>query len=239
MTIELPTKKRPVSRDLGKQAIFLYGPPGVGKTTFANGFPETLFLATEEGQGFIECYHQAVGSWKDFCESVTELKGKGGKRFQTIAIDTVDMLWKHCMEYIGKKHGFEHPSDEDYGKGYELISDEFRRWINRLLSLGKGVIMISHSKDETVKTRVMEITKTMPTIPKSARKIVLPLASVIIYAGFRWKKNPKTGEKVEKRVAIMQPSETLEAKDRTGRFPRHPMPLRAHKFIEAFKRGSK
>lgn len=235
MGLELPKKKRPVTKELGGQSILIYGPHGVGKTVFANELTDsTLFIATEEGQGFIECYHESCGSWKKYLSILEALESGQAKQYQAFAVDTIDALYMHCSYYVGKKHGFEHASEEDWGKGYQLIREEFQRGLNRLLELGKGVIMISHAQDREVKTRVMTITKTMPTMPGSARRVILPLVSVIIFAGFKWVKDEKTGEKIEKRVAIMKPSENLEAKDRTGRLP-EVMPLRASKFIKAYR----
>lgn len=235
MGLKLPTKKRPVTRDLGGQSILIYGPHGVGKTTFANELTDsTLFLATEEGQGFIECYHEGCHSWKKYLAILEALKEGQADQYKAFAVDTVDALYMLCAQYIGQKHGFDHASDEDWGKGYQLIREEFDRGLNQLLALGKGVVLISHSQDREVKTRVLTITKTMPTMPGSARRVILPLVSVIIYAGFKWVKDEKTGEKIEKRVAIMKPSENLEAKDRTGRLP-EVMPLKAKLFVKAYK----
>jgi DNA polymerase III delta prime subunit len=234
MGIELPKKKRPVTKDLGGQSILLYGPHGIGKTTFANELTEsTLFIATEEGQSFLECYHQSCQTWKQYLEILEALRDSED-RYKAFAVDTVDNLYNHCAYFVGKKHGFDHASDEDWGKGYQLIREEFQRGLNRLLSFNKGVVLISHSQDREIKTRVSTITKTMPTMPGSARRVILPLVSVIIYAGFKWVKDEKTGEKIEKRVAIMKPSETLEAKDRTGRLP-EVLPLRAARFIKAYR----
>lgn len=235
MTIELPSKKRPVTKELGGQSILIYGPPGVGKTTFANDLTDsTLFIATEEGQGFIECFHQSCRAWVDFIDIIRELKGKAGERYKAFAIDTADMLYEQCMEHVGKKHGFTYPAEDDFGKEWKLVRSEFQRGLNQILGLNRGVILISHSQDRTIKTRTSEITKTMPTLPGSARKVIIPLVSVIIYAGFKWVKDKETGEKYEQRRAIMVPSETLEAKDRTGRLPES-MPLRASKFIKAYR----
>lgn len=234
MTIELPDKKRPVTKDLGGQSILLYGPPGVGKTTFANELTDsTLFIATEEGQGFIECYHESCPTWKKYIDIIGALKDGQAKKYKAFAVDTADQLYEHCMEYVGKKHGFDYPAEDDFGKEWKLVRKEFQRGLNELLTIGRGSILISHSQDREVTTRSSKITKTMPTLPGSARKVILPLVSVIIYAGFKWVKG-EDGEKVEKRMAIMKPSENLEAKDRTGRMP-DVMPFRASKFIKAYR----
>jgi DNA polymerase III delta prime subunit len=235
MAIELPSKKRPVSKELGGQSILIYGSPGVGKTTFANELTDSI--ATEEGQGFIECFHQSCRTWEDYKDILAELKGKKGGLYKAVAVDTVDALYTQCAKHVGKKHGFDHASDEEWGKGWELIRNEFDEGLNRLLALGKGTVFISHDQTKDVKTRVMTISKTMPTLSGSARKVVLPLVSVIIYAGFSWVKDEQGTGKRERRVAIMKPSENLEAKDRTGRLPEM-MPLRAAKFIKAY-RGEK
>jgi len=221
---------------LAGQFILIYGPPGVGKTTFANEMGDTLFLAPEDGQRFLEVYYVGINSWQDFIDSIKQLKAKPkrAKRFKTIAVDTIDNLYAHCAYYVGKKLGFEHPSDEDWGKGYEAIREELRRGLNALASLHKGIVLISHSQDREVKTRTITLTKTMPTLARTAAKIIFPMCSVIIYAAFKNFKDKETGEVVQKHVAYMKPTEHYEAKDRTGRLP-EVLPLRARKFLSAYK----
>lgn len=239
MTVKLPTKKRPINLDLGGQFILIYGPEGVGKTTWANGFPDTLFFATEDGQRFLELLHMPINSWQDFLDAYQLLrKKKARKRYKTFAIDTIDNLWNFCVEHVGKKHGFTHPSEEKWGKGYDLIKSEFTRGMVRLANLGTGIILVSHAQDREVKTRTLTLTKTMPTLPNQARRVIMPMASVIIYASFKTVKDKETGETKEIRVAITKPTESTEAKDRTGRLPPS-MPLRAKRFIKAFKEGKK
>jgi len=237
MSVEhLPKKKRKVSFNMSDHIILVYGPPGVGKTTWASRFPDALFLATEDGQRAVECYHVEVNDWKDFVAATKLIRGKEGKRFRTIIIDIVDNLYKFAQDAACAKLGIEHPADKDWGKGWEATRDLFKKGISALTSTGKGLILISHSMEREVKTRALSITKTMPSFSRGAAKVIEPMAGIIVYAGCKWVKNKKTDEKEEKRYAIVKPQESLEAKDRTGRLPTA-LPLDGDLFQEVFEKG--
>jgi ABC-type iron transport system FetAB ATPase subunit len=46
-----------ISKNVAKPPrIAIYGPPGIGKTTFAAGAPNPVFILTEDGLGDLE-YH--------------------------------------------------------------------------------------------------------------------------------------------------------------------------------------
>jgi len=237
MAIEhLPTKKRKVSFNLSDHIILVYGPPGVGKTTWASRFPDALFLATEDGQRAVECYHVEINDWMDFISATKLIRGKEGKPFRTIVVDIVDNLYKFAQDAACAKLGIEHPADEDWGKGWEATRDLFKKGITALTSTGKGLILLSHSMEREIKTRALTITKTTPTFSRGAAKVIEPMAGIIVYAGFKWIKDKKTGEKSEHRYAIVKPQEFLEAKDRTGRLPSS-LPLDGDLFQEVFEKG--
>ncbi len=226
----LPKEKTLKSKKLEDYSILLYGPPKIGKSTFASRFDKLLFLATDPGLKHLDVYQTPIPNWVTFKSVVKELQKKPNK-FNNIAIDTVDILYKHCSNYVCSKFNFEHPSDEEWGKGYELIQNEFAKWVLKLTYLPGGIIFISHSQDKDVRTRVQRINKIMPTIPGSCRKIIIPLVDIIAYCGF-----DVTGEdsdRKEKRVIIVEPSESLEAGDRTGRLPKK-LPLSYKAFRRYF-----
>ena len=122
-----------------------------------------------------------------------------------------------CVKYICEKRGIVHQSDEPYGKAYDIILAEFETEIEKLVGAGKyGLFFISHAVDKERKTRFSTITKTEPTVPKQAYKILYPMMDVVAYMGF----DPNSGPDNEaSRRIYFQPTESMEAKDRTKLLP--------------------
>ncbi len=179
----LPQTKTPPGLDPSTAKVLLYGNPKIGKTTFgAQWDPDhTLILATEPGTGGLEAFVQPIGSWEELREAGGELAA-GDHPFKTVILDTTDEAFRMCQEFVIKKHKITHPSDLDFGKGWALLSDEFRLRIGKLASLGLGVIFISHAKDEEVKQRVGSITRAVPTLTGQAGKFLTGFVDVILYA---------------------------------------------------------
>ena len=75
-----------VSSDLSSYAIYLYGPPKSGKTTFASQMPQPLILAAEIGYKAIPGVKAIdVSTWADIKKVIRELKDPRAKDlFKTI-----------------------------------------------------------------------------------------------------------------------------------------------------------
>jgi hypothetical protein len=217
----LPTDKTKPTLSAETAKGLLYGPPKIGKTeTIANLDPDhTLMLATEAGYGALEAFVKPVGSWTEFRAVGPELK-KGGHPFTTLAVDTVDELFKFCTDQVMKDLKITHPSDLDYGKGWAAVTDEFRLRVGALCSLGLGVWFISHSVDRDVKTRTGgELTVTSPSLSGKAREWLLGFVDYILYA------RSEVGEEGETRVVRTVATENYVAGGRVV-LP-DPLPLNA------------
>ncbi|SDY22392.1 ATP-binding protein [Thermoactinomyces sp. DSM 45892] len=227
----LPTEKKEPKKKLEDYSILLYGQPKIGKSTFCSQMDNPLFLATEPGLEALSVYEAKVPDWTTFLGYCSLLE-KGDHSFKTIVIDTVDNVWKSCSEYIKERQGIQHESDLAYGKGWQMVKDEFFRAIRKLSLLPYGLVFISHVDLIEVKTRVSTINKAVPSIPKSGRDLVLAMVDLILYA-----ESVVTNEG-EIRVLRTGPSENWEGGDRTehafGRKLPHTLPLDFGQFQSAF-----
>lgn len=208
----LPTKATKPKQEFEMFTTLIYGAPKTGKSTLASQFDNPLFLATEAGLNSLETYNISIDSWETFLEVCKEISTEK-HNFKTIVIDTVDNLFNFCSAFICKKNNIQHESELDWGKGWKLVKDEFRRAITKLSLLPYGLVFISHAEAIDIKTRTGSLTKFIPSMPKQPREIIMPMCDFIFYCDIQ---NTADGEK---RFLHTKPSENWEAGDRTGRFP--------------------
>ena len=239
--ISLPAAKQKPTLQAKTAKVLLYGPPKIGKTTLAGGLDpdHTLFIATEPGHGALEAYVQPCDSWDAFRAigaSLAQDSASEQPRFHTIVIDTVDELLKQCTDAVMAKAGMTHPSDGEYGKGWGMVSDEFRLRIAKIASLGKGVWFISHSDDREIKQRVGTITKTVPTLSGKNRDFITGFVDFILLARAEQGAD-KDGQLVEHRVLRTQSTENYEAGGRIT-LP-DPLPLDAAALKDAMNQALK
>lgn len=220
----LPTEKSAQTLSPDKVKALLYGPPKIGKSTFASQInpDHTLFIPTEPGLGALEVFEAPCSSWAGFREIGGEL-AKDSKQFEVVVIDTVDELYRMCSDHVCEELGIKHPSDADYGKGWSAVRDEFALRVGKLTGLGLGVWFISHAEDREVKKKVGSKTVTQPSLTGQGRKFLAGFVDFIFLA--TWE-----GDEGDERVLRTQGAEHHEA---GGRVPEgakalpDPLPLEA------------
>lgn len=227
----LPTSKTPPRTSLSDLTVLIWGKQKIGKSTFCSQSDGALFLATEAGLNSLDVYQTPIHSWDELLEICTVIAA-GNHSFRTIIIDTVDNAYRFCTQYILAKYKIDHESDLGYGKGWALINNEFYRVLNKLSLLPYGLFLTSHAQEKEIETRTGKYTKMMPTLPDKARKIVLGMVDIILYADLEEEK-----DKPERRVIYTTPSKYYEAGDRTGTLP-EVLDLDYLKFAEAFVMGT-
>ena len=88
--------------------IVEYGPPGVGKTTWAAGAPGAIFIRTEDGLGNIEAdAFPLATSFADVMEALRVL-AKEEHAFRWVVLDSLSalepLIWSAVAQAEGKRN---------------------------------------------------------------------------------------------------------------------------------------
>lgn len=132
------------------QKIVVYGPEGIGKTTFASKFPHPLFIDTEGSTKHIDVnrFEDKPQSWQMLLEQVNYVKTHP-QICMTLVVDTAD--WAEQLAISGACAAYQKNSIEDfgYGKGYVYVQEYFGKLLNSLdeiVARGINVVLTAHAK---------------------------------------------------------------------------------------------
>jgi len=131
--------------------IIIYGPSGIGKSTFAAQAENPIFIQTEDGAGAIDVpVFPLAANWSDVMGNLKDLATESHK-YKTLVVDSIDwmepMIWaqvcaENNVDSIEKVGG-------GYGKGYTMALDLWRQYLNALNWLrdnkGMTIIQIGHA----------------------------------------------------------------------------------------------
>lgn len=218
---EEPTKE---GAKFHEHLILLYGPPKIGKTTLLSCFDGIYFLPTEPGYKWLVCRKTYIPNWATFIKFVkwAESNPKKISSVKMFCVDTVDNLSKFAMQYACGREGIAHPTDREWGKGWEAFRDEFNHWILRLCSLPPGVSFVSHETERDVVYKSVTVTKSIPALPKTTYTTINNLVDIIIHLSFaskKQKKGKKSKDTSPTRCLYIRQEVTRDAGDRTGMLP--------------------
>lgn len=176
----LPTEPSIPSDDLGDYTWLIFGEKKIGKTSLTALFGRTLHLFTEPGGKALRLYPVVIDDWRKFQKAIRALRKD--KDYDTVVIDIVDKLWPMSEDYICEKFVIEDLAEEEWGKGWRAQKREFERQIDVLLSLGKGVVFISHAQEAEVETRDGDTYDRMqPTMHKKMRETIEGVVDIWAY----------------------------------------------------------
>lgn len=130
------------------QKVVIYGPEGIGKSTFAAQFPRPLIIDTEGSTSHLEVDRlPRPTSWQMLRQYIKDLKGDT-MGYKTLVIDTADWAERLCEEAVCQSNGKMGIEDFGYGKGYTYVKEEFGRLLDGLSDLidaGMNVVLTAHS----------------------------------------------------------------------------------------------
>ena len=109
------------------------GPQGVGKSTWANSAPASVFIQTEEGTDAINvnAAFDLARSEQDVLDALDAL-AREEHDFRTVIIDSADWLESLIHRQIAAQNNVDAIEKIPYGKGYKLAVEEWRAVLEKL-----------------------------------------------------------------------------------------------------------
>lgn len=130
------------------QKIVIYGPEGIGKSTFASKFPNPLFSDTEGSTKRLDVKRFDRPTSEEMLIQQIQYVKENPSICKTYVIDTADWLEKLCMRSVCAKYKKTGIEEFGYGKGYVYLSEDFGKILNLLedvVNLGINVVVTAHA----------------------------------------------------------------------------------------------
>lgn len=129
--------------------VVVYGPEGIGKSTFAAQFPNPLFIDTEGSTKYMDVRRlDKPTSWEMLRQQIDYVR-QNPQICGTLCIDTIDWAEQLCIDDICAKHQKKGIEDFGYGNGYVYEKEAFGRFLNHLESViqaGVHVVLTAHAQ---------------------------------------------------------------------------------------------
>ena len=141
-----------LSRGLVKKnhLVLVYGPEGVGKTTFASGFPDPAFIGSENGSSHLDVKRfPEIKNWNHFMTRLDDIAtGKYKDAFKTLVIDSIDWLEPILFESITEGKCPIEVACGSFGKWVGEVNNHYRRVMMRLTKIREfnHVVILAHSQ---------------------------------------------------------------------------------------------
>ena len=128
--------------------VVIYGPEGIGKSTFAARFPDAVFIDTEGSTKDMDVARfEKPSSWTMLLEQVRYVK-LNPSICRTLVVDTADWAEQMCVADLCTRYGKKGVEDFGYGNGYVYAKEEWGRFLNSLeevVEAGVNVVLTAHA----------------------------------------------------------------------------------------------
>jgi hypothetical protein len=123
--------------------VVIYGPHGIGKTTFGASAPGSVILPIEKGLAGIRAKKFPLAkSYPEVISAINTLLTTEHP-YQALVVDSLDWLEPLVWEYTAFRGNKENIEDFGYGKGFKLADEHWRTVLDGLTALQeKGIVVI-------------------------------------------------------------------------------------------------
>lgn len=185
MAFNLSSIKR--SEGIKAPRIMIYGPHGLGKTTFGAGAPNPIMILTEDGLGRLEVDHFPLAtSYQDVVDAIGSLYSED-HNFGTVVIDSLDWLDNLIWADINARY---EAKDLAYGKGAVIAADYWRSILEGLNALrddkGMAVVLIAHCQIKRFDSPETEpYDRYSPKLQERSSALIQEWADAVLFCNFR------------------------------------------------------
>ena len=177
-------------RQTKPRRVLLFGPHGLGKSTFGAMSPDPIFVPTEDGLADIDCHaFPLVQSYAEFQQRLQELAAEEHD-YKSVVIDSLDWLERLIWTQVCADRGVENIEDIGYAKGYTFALTYWREVLIALDWLrnerGMMVILLAHAKIERFENPETEAyDRYSPKLHKLASAVVQEWCDEVLFANYR------------------------------------------------------
>ncbi len=129
--------------------LFVYGPEGIGKSTFAAELPDPIFIDVEGGTNQLPVARMPrPTSWAMLMSEIQAARD-GDVPCSTLVIDTADAAEKLCISNVCANNGVTGIEKMPYGKGYVFVKEDWCRMLDLLsevIERNINVVLLGHSR---------------------------------------------------------------------------------------------
>lgn len=167
--------------------LMLYGVEGIGKTTFAAGAPDPVFICTEDGLGSLQVDHFPLATKaSDVLDAIGALWNEKHE-FKTVVLDSVDWLDNMIWADVEAKHD---AKDLAYGKGAMIVADRWREVLAGLNALrndkGMIVMLLAHCQIKRFDSPEVEpFDRYQPKLQERSNAILREWVDALLFANYK------------------------------------------------------
>jgi hypothetical protein len=223
--------------------LLVYGVEGVGKTTFAAGFPLPIFLDMEGSTARIPVKRLdlAHDMYPIVSEALAALLNEKHP-YKTVVLDTADALEAKIQKHVMDENRWKSMTDAGYGKAYDKAAEIWKGEVLPALDAlrmrrGMDVVVLAHSKVVRFSAPDQpDYDRYEPKLYKSVTPLLKEWAEAVLFAAFEQTviganqgitdkgKAVTTG----RRVAYTQRAGAYDAKNRWGLPPAIPLEAKVY-----------
>lgn len=178
-----------ISRNSAMRAprVMLYGPHGIGKSTFGASAPAPIFIQTEDGLGTLDVDHFPLAkTYQDVVDAIGVLYAEA-HGFQTAVVDSLD--WLDTLIWNDINARFE-AKELAYGKGAVIAADYWRQVLDGLNALrndrGMAVVLLAHAQVKRFDSPEVEpFDRYSPKLQERSSALVQEWCDAVFFANFK------------------------------------------------------